>query len=398
VTSASVPRADDVIKKVSKRPLQQQFYRVFELEFCVKSDSPTILSYLEKMYSHFIIEPLDRPVESYYIIESPVVRGLPVVIADGKVYVVPNPDIFPGFAYMTVFNSFIAKLQNHFLIHSGAMEYKGNGIILPGAARCGKTTVTLSLIGRGFSLFSDEIAAIHRLDHKVYPFPRGLGMREGTEVPVRGIDLARLETIPMIGGGYKRVLDISELKGALATEPCPARFIFFLSPSAEETTTPINPSNVLYLITSQASEDMLDQMRAVDGVNSAEVTGATSDAKFPVIRFRVQSGYPVLAKLEEICYNHNVLIFDTVKGEQQRPDFDRSPQLRPMPYSRAIFELLTRVRSGARSAILRKSFNNSITKMYLALADIVRHTSCYQLVVGKLDEMVDLIEETVSEQ
>ena len=390
------PSPEQVIKRFGKLCVHAEYYRVFELDFCIRSDSPTILSYFKRMYSHFIVPRPDRPVLTFYVIETPAVGGNPVVVADDRVYVVHNPDVFPGFSYMTVFNSFIAKLQEHFLIHSGAMEFNGNGIIIPGAARCGKTTVTLSLIGRGFSLFSDEIAAIHRLDHKVYPFPRGLGMREGVEHSLAGVDLGKLETIPLIGGGFKRVLDIGELKGALATEPCPARFIFFLVPSAEEDFSQLASAKILYLITSEVPDKMLAEMGKVDGVESSEVTGDTSEAKFPIIRFRVQSGYPVLAKLEEISYKHNVLVFDTVKGEHGQPDFNRPPQLTPMPYSRALFELLTRARSGARSALLTNQFKGSVTKMYLALADIVRKTKCYELVVGKLDEMVDIIEETVS--
>jgi hypothetical protein len=61
-----------------------------------------------------------------------------------------------------------------------------------------------------------------------------------------------------------------------------------------------------------------------------------------------------------------------------------------------MFELLTRARSGARSALLTNQFKGSVTKMYLALADIVRKTKCFELVVGRLDEMIDLIEETVT--
>ncbi len=390
------PSPEQVIKKFGKLCAHAEYYRVFELDLCIRSDSATILSYFEKMYSHFVVPPPDKQVLTYYVIETPVVRGNPVIVADDRVYLVRNPDILPGFSYMTVFNSFIAKLREHFLIHSGAMEFKGNGIIIPGAARCGKTTVTLSLIGRGFSLFSDEIAAIHRLDHKVYPFPRGLGMREGVGHTLRGVDFERLETIPMIGGGFKRVLDIGELKGALATEPCPAKFIFFLVPSVDEDYSQLASQKVLYLITSDVPGKMLAEMGKVDGVESVEVTGDTSEAKFPIVRFRVQSGYPVLAKLEEICYNHNVLIFDTVKGEHVKPDFEGRPQLTPMPYSRAMFELLTRARSGARSALLTTQFKGSVTKMYLALADIVRKTKCYELVVGRLDEMIDMIEETVA--
>ena len=392
----ATPSPEQLINRHGKLCMYAEYYRVFELDFCIRSDSPRILSYFKKMYSHFVVPPPDKPVVTNYVIETPVVRGNPVVVADDKAYVVSNPDVFPGFSYMTIFNSFIARLQNHFLIHSGAVGFKGNGIIIPGAARCGKTTVTLSLIGRGFSLFSDEVAAVHWLDHKVYPFPRGLGMREGVEHTFKGIDLEGLETIPMIGGGFKRVLDIGELKGALATEPCPAKFMFFLVPSTDEDFSQVSSAAILYLITSEVSDKMLSEMRAVDGVESTEVTGDTSEAKFPIIRFRVQSGYPVLAKLEEVCYKHNVLIFDSVKGEHAQPDFSGPPRLTPMPYSRAMFELLTRSRTGARSALLTNQFKGSVTKMYLSLADIVRKTKCYELVVGKLDDMIDMIEETVS--
>ncbi|MBN1593741.1 MAG: hypothetical protein JW941_10910, partial [Candidatus Coatesbacteria bacterium] len=75
------PTPEQVIKKFGKLCRHAEYYRVFELDFCIRSDSQTILSYFEKMYSHFIVPKPEEPVLTFYVIETPAVQGNPVVVA-----------------------------------------------------------------------------------------------------------------------------------------------------------------------------------------------------------------------------------------------------------------------------------------------------------------------------
>ncbi len=75
-------------------------------------------------------------------------------------------------------------------VHSGAVSWKGRGILIPGRSFSGKTTLVAELVKQGATYYSDEYAI---LDSKGYlhPFPKTLSMRkrdlsrEQTEMPVQ---------------------------------------------------------------------------------------------------------------------------------------------------------------------------------------------------------------------
>ncbi|WP_201352044.1 hypothetical protein [Hydrogenimonas urashimensis] len=64
-------------------------------------------------------------------------------------------------------------------LHAGAVEREGRVIVMPATAESGKTTLIATLVARGFSLFSDEVAA---LDYEgcVQPLPFCMNIKEGS--------------------------------------------------------------------------------------------------------------------------------------------------------------------------------------------------------------------------
>lgn len=64
------------------------------------------------------------------------------------------------------------------LLHSGAVAKDGAGIILPGSSRSGKSSLTMTLLLRGYDYLSDEIAVIATSTGKVCPFPKPLSCRD----------------------------------------------------------------------------------------------------------------------------------------------------------------------------------------------------------------------------
>jgi len=80
-----------------------------------------------------------------------------------------------------MFQSMVLHLsESYFNLHAAALVKGSAGILIPGSQHCGKTTLSLELIKRGFGLLSDDLAIIDRKTLAVMPFPRALNIREST--------------------------------------------------------------------------------------------------------------------------------------------------------------------------------------------------------------------------
>ena len=66
-----------------------------------------------------------------------------------------HPGIFSNFVFLVGLSE-ILRSKELFLIHGGALEKKGKGILIPGFTGSGKTTLTLALLRQGFRFLSDD--------------------------------------------------------------------------------------------------------------------------------------------------------------------------------------------------------------------------------------------------
>lgn len=78
-------------------------------------------------------------------------------------------------------NDFIRSTRDHYyLVHSAVLVRRGKAIIIPGASKSGKSTLTIALLKEGFKYLSDEIAAIDPDTLETSGFPRAIRVREKT--------------------------------------------------------------------------------------------------------------------------------------------------------------------------------------------------------------------------
>jgi hypothetical protein len=99
--------------------------------------------------------------------------------------------------------------------------------------------------------------------------------------------------------------------------------------------------------------------------------------------------------IQRICASHATLLLDVDKASSVPPippDFTASPQLVSIAPSIAALTILARVRGGERSVLLQRTFGGSPARLYTALAALIGRTKCYRLTVGRLEEMLELIE------
>ena len=71
------------------------------------------------------------------------------------------------------------------LFHSGALLWKGKGLLLPGGIAAGKTTLTLWLAARGYNYLTDEMAFLKDGADTFEPFTRPLNLKASSRAVLK---------------------------------------------------------------------------------------------------------------------------------------------------------------------------------------------------------------------
>ena len=329
--------------------------------------------------------PSQKPVEFTVLTQPDTPWGQPVMILDGKVRPLSDPRLLEGYTYDGVLNAIVAGVQSHFLIHAGVVSCGGEGVILAADAGHGKTTLVLELVRRGCKFLSDEMAALGRADGRVYPFPRSLRVRPGT-LELTGFPGAAVGAPEWLG---KLLLDIEEIQPGSLGEAAPLTHVVILQdPSALEEQHLEDREPEMGVLVDRLDEPLLAAVRQIEGVT--EVRPAV-ERGYPTLRVRAAHRMSVLAQVEALCQEQGILVLDVSKRAETQPAFDHPARLEAIPNSQAVMELLRRFQGGHKSALLQEEFGGSSARLFLELADLVRQAKCYQLFVGPLSEVADLV-------
>lgn len=357
----------------------QATYRFLDADLVLRSDNSEIVARFDEIYSRFRVRyPVPRPLMCYVLAGDRPFGG-PALILNGHAHLIHDPDTLFDYAHTSILNAVPAQIRTHFPIHGAALSAEGAGIILAGHSGYGKTTLALELVRRGWRFLSDDVAAIGRSDHLLYPFPKGLGIWPGTRqlIPEAG-------ALPQVTMG-KQLVDIEAIYPHGLGEPCPPRYLIVLTSPHGETE---QVGEALYLTVDRVTKSLLAELSAIPETSNVRVIDSQ---RLPVIKLSLPRGAFIEPAVEGICSRHQTLIFDVAKAGERPPDFGASPHLESLPKAEAVLELLRRLRGGWRSAILRHQFGGSTPRLYLALSEVVAKMACYRLFVGRLKEMADLV-------
>jgi len=80
------------------------------------------------------------------------------------------------------------RLGCYLLLHSGALERQGRGLLLPAMPGSGKSTLTAALSRRGFRLLSDEFGVIRLADRKMLSMLRPVALKNESIGVLRALD------------------------------------------------------------------------------------------------------------------------------------------------------------------------------------------------------------------
>jgi len=357
----------------------------FDAEVTIESDSREFIDLFTKMYSRFRkneFPSLSKSQIKFSLITHPENPfGKPVLTCNDEVWPLNSPKLLEGFAYEYVLMSIITRIKSHLLIHAGVVSFNNHGVLIVADGGHGKTTLVLTLLKRGFRFLSDEMAALGRHDHLVYPFPRSLRIRKDT-LPLVGFSVQNSKGDEWLD---KLLLDIDNIQPDILGAKVPIDHIVFLQNGNDLTK---KTEQGLTIFTDQMSEDVLNIIKNMNGVRNVRV--ATSNG-FPITRLCAEKANKTLSKIETICAEHKILVLDVLKGSEDSPSFKGNPELLPIPVSQAAVALLGNYQGSYKSKILQEEFKGSSVQLFMELSNIIAQARCYYLTVGPLQDMADLV-------
>ena len=280
----------NIINKLKEKATFQNTYRFLDVDFVVKSNSRKILELYGDSYDRFRTYDVDTTDKIYYIIVDSAPSNEPLIIigdhtlivikltyskmldifkdtylldlwmksgylkvvdakelssvycmiSDGdisigpqevvvdKMDVIGETDVLIYYADFLIYSSVFSAIHGFHLIHAGAVSHGDHGIVLAGNSKCGKTTLTLGLVKKGFKFLSDDVTSIELATHKIVSFPKSLGIREDFSNFFTELSLENKEYRINVNGEKKWDMDIEDIFVDSISEASTMRYILFL--------------------------------------------------------------------------------------------------------------------------------------------------------------------------
>jgi hypothetical protein len=209
------------------------WYSVLGISVAVSSDEPDALLRVDETYAAFRAAPtatgktivlrlLRTPDESSYIVSDaagtrrwPSYQGALLDLLDRMVH------------------ALLARLldQGIYVVHAGAVVFRGGALALAGRSGQGKTTLTLGLLRRGLGLLSDEFAVVEPTERRLLPYHRSLHVRPGTPELIPELRFLHERPSHQLGGGNEWAVTPRDLERALPgclAAAAPLRYVLLL--------------------------------------------------------------------------------------------------------------------------------------------------------------------------
>src|SRR5262249_38357962 len=192
-------------------------YSVLGIPVAVTSDEPDALLRVDESYAAFRAAPatVGAPI-ALQLLRATSEPGYVVTDAAGSqrwnVYQDALLDLFDRLVH-----GLLAQLlaQGVYVVHAGAVVFRGAALAIAGRSGQGKTTLTLGLLRRGLALLSDEFAVVEPAERRLLPYHRSLHVRPGTPELIPELRFLHQRPRRQLGGGSEWAVTPHDLEHAL---------------------------------------------------------------------------------------------------------------------------------------------------------------------------------------
>jgi hypothetical protein len=164
-----------------------------------------------------------------------------LVASNGRTAVINIDEAPPEFAVDCIFGVVQSVQAGVLFLHAASVGVEGVGALLIAFTRGGKSTMALTLAGRGHVFLGDDVAAVRLSTQELLPFPKSAGLRDGPLARLLDERVRACRHVRAVNrhGEARLLVRVSDLFPSAMGGPLPLRFAFLFDGFADRAT--INP-------------------------------------------------------------------------------------------------------------------------------------------------------------
>jgi len=218
--------------RVQRAQLGPRFFRIGEIDVCVRSEVPDVLPELALLYGDWeqnhLVDGLTVSVQRR---RSRYTGGRRFIIDGGgdQLFSVKRMEEILPHVEWAVNWEVVKRVERFLQVHAAVMQRGSAACVMPGSPGSGKTTLAAGLLSRGWRLLSDEFALVSPQSGRVHPYPKALCIKQGSMQVVRSLGLPLMASRCYKKGRKGRVAYVSPavMQCDCVGEACPIGCVLF---------------------------------------------------------------------------------------------------------------------------------------------------------------------------
>jgi hypothetical protein len=276
-------------------------------------------------------------------------------------------------------------IDDYLLIHAAVVSKEGDGYIIIAPSGFGKTTLVLELLSRGYKFLSDEFCLIRSSDFYIDAFPRKLGVKANSPFH----NLINKEKAIYLEFEKKYFIECMDIVPESYGLRCKPKNIILLVDSIRDGADNASSGCFFDLMLLNQNQSLLD---VVSQYPDVEITREMLTHGYITYRFRAHAIKPLMTFYQDIWRRFENDILGVPAIEDKNPDFTKSPEIKKMLKSDAMFEILTHVINRAPDTRYLKKFDGKVSALLSTVGSFIKDINCYVMQPGRLSDMADLID------
>jgi hypothetical protein len=192
-----------------------------DLDFAVRTDDPPLGAFLQR-----VLAPFAADGEPAHLLSLTTDGGTVEVRFDGEVILSPERRHLVPILLWHLNQMVMLDTSSGLMLHAGVVSKGDQGVLIPGVANAGKSTLVAALVVAGFEYFSDEGALLDLEQQRILPYRRWLALEAGSWPLVPSL---RPSPHPGYDHADQWLIAAQDLPGAHDRPACTPRVIVFPS-------------------------------------------------------------------------------------------------------------------------------------------------------------------------
>jgi hypothetical protein len=375
------------LKVIKAKIDHKTYFRFFNIDVTIFSDTPEPLNTLKNMYQLFTTKKKPKKSFECYLIRGFLLKEKPCVIINNKIHPLHDDEFFVSHAHMLILQSIIDLIDNYLLFHAGVISKNGKGCIIAGPASYGKTTLILELILRGYKFLSDEFCPVKLSDYTIEPFPRSFGLRDNNPFLDKFKNKEKT-IIKNLGIGKKVLLNYGAIKKKSIGAVCKGKNLILLRGSMHNNEVK-KKINVIDLGLFSNCQQLVDELCSKKGI---EMIAQYNHENYIVYRFSIKINNGLMKLFQETCNKYEDYILNQENVCFEKKDYSSFPSLNQLSKSKASILLLKHLRNRSINSKLMEKYNKKYSQILLNIGDFLSNIDCYEMKIGRLKDMADMVD------